>query len=261
MAVVRLVVLLSAVLAVGCAEGSSGIDSGAGDDAGGGATDSAPGADVNKTLEVCDGMDNDGDTFVDEGDLCLDVANGSGRCWGTMGCIVESCEAGFYDIDEQYDSGCECQIEASETGDDDCATAVDLGDVEDTNTVIDLVGNLIPDGDVDWYRFRAVDSADTTCDNFHVRTLLTENPAEEYVVDVFRGGCGGEQICDSGIDMQWYTNFSAGGAGECPCGPTAGNHCDDDTSEFVISIRRKGGATLSCANYNVEVSNGKYPAP
>ena len=70
-----------------------------------------------------------------------------------------------------------------------------------------------------------------------------------------------EQICDGGIDTQWYTNFFAGGVGECPCGPTAANHCDDDTAEYHVRVRRTGATAVSCVTYTLEISNGKYPAP
>jgi len=256
---------VAVVLAGACAKGNPAVDGGGGGDGDGGGTraDAAPGRpDATPGVEVCDGLDNDGDTFVDEGDdLCAGAPNATGRCNGMLGCVVESCEDGYFDIDTVFDNGCECAREASETNLNDCANAVDLGDFSDTNSGVELLGNLLPEGDVDWYRFRAVDTADAVCDNFHVRTLLLENPGGEYVVDVFRGGCGGEQVCDGGTDMQWYTNFSAGGAGECPCGPTSTNHCDDDTAEFVVSVRRKDGAAVTCGEYKLEVSNGRYPAP
>ena len=99
------------------------------------------------------------------------------------------------------------------------------------------------------------------CDDFHVRVQFLDNPDEQFVIDVWRGGCGMEQLCDGGTDVQWYTNFFAGGIGECPCGPTAANHCDDDTAEYHVRVRRKDGVAASCVNYTLEISNGVYPAP
>ena len=260
-----LVVLSSALVLGACAKGRTDVDSGPGgdSDAGGPRPDARPGGriDAGPNTEVCDGMDNDADTFIDEGDLCTDTIDGTGRCNGLLGCVIDTCNEGFYDVDGEYSTGCECMGDALETEADTCAGARDLGDIPDTNQFIEIIGNIVPETDEDWYRFRAVDSPDAVCDTFHVRAQFLVNPDDQYVVDVWRGGCGMEQVCDGGKDLQWYTNFSAAGVGECPCGPTATNHCDDDTAEYHVRVRRGGAAALTCATYTLEISNGKYPAP
>jgi hypothetical protein len=258
---------LVACVTAGCAHGSSDRDGAApgndggqpGSDAGPGAVDAGP-----PGVEICDGLDNDADFFIDEGSLlalCGEPAHGTARCNGMLGCVVESCEDRYYDIDGAFANGCECELEASEQGADACASAVDLGDFADTNAAMDRLGNLIPAGDVDFYRLRAVDTPDTSCDTFHVRALLLDNPGDEYLLDVWRGGCGATPLCEGVTDMQWYTNFSAGGVGECPCGPTEVNHCNDDTAEYIVGVRRADGKPVSCAGYRLELSNGKYAAP
>ena len=259
--------LLVVALAAGaCAKGSPAIDAGEKQDDAAPITDAFPSPDRDPLQEICDGVDNDGDQFIDEGtdeELCGIIEHGTPRCNGLLGCEVGSCDSGFYDVDVAVGNGCECAQEVSENNDNLCTSAVDLGDFSDSNTSIEVTGNVVPASDVDFYRFRAVDSADTTCDTFHVRVMFLVNPEDAYVFDVWRAGCGTDQWCDSVTDMQWYTNFSSGpdNDGECPCGTSAGSHCADNSAEFHVQVRRKDGHALTCADYRLEISNGKYPPP
>jgi hypothetical protein len=226
--------------------------------------DAAPGIDTLPGVEICNGQDDDGDQFIDEGapeDLCAAVPNGTPRCNGLLGCVIDACEDGYYDIDMQVENGCECSPDAAEDNSVMCADARNLGSFADSSTSMEVTGNIVGIDDEDWYSFTANDSADSSCDSFHARALLVENPSDQFVIDVWRGGCNGSQICSGVADMQWYTNFSAGGVGECPCGPTSTNHCGSDTATFVVRVRRRAGMPLTCDNYKLEVSNGKYPAP
>ena len=103
---------------------------------------------TNDGVEACDGNDNDCDGIVDEGfDLtsdaahcgtcnvsCLDLSNvATGACVASV-CQVETCEAGFFDLDESDVNGCEyaCSgsVDATEVCDEtdnDCDGAVDEG--------------------------------------------------------------------------------------------------------------------------------------
>src|SRR5688572_23425031 len=98
------------VLAFGCAGTEEGAPSDGGGTGGGdGGQDAAPpGPDASPGLEVCDGVDNDADQFVDEGSdeaLCGTVANGLPRCNGIGGCQIETCETGFADVDNLFNTG------------------------------------------------------------------------------------------------------------------------------------------------------------
>lgn len=226
--------------------------------------DSAPLPDRDTQDEVCNGQDDDGDQFIDEGapeDLCDPVPNGTPRCNGLLGCVIDSCEDGFFDVDMDAANGCECTPDAQETGTDACSSARNLGSFADSSTSMEVTGNIVDINDEDWYTFVANDSSDSSCDTFHARALLTENPGDQFVLDVWRGGCTGSQICTGVSDMQWYTNFSAGGVGECPCGPQSTNHCGSNTATFAVRVRRRAGMPLTCDTYKLEISNGKYPAP
>jgi hypothetical protein len=83
------------------------------------------------------------------------------------------------------------------------------------------------------------------------------------VFEVLRGGCaGGNAICAASTDFNWYTNFYAGGKGECPCTGSPGtantNICADNSAWFYVRVFRKDGAPLTCDNYEIEVSNAVY---
>ncbi len=259
------------LLAIGCAKAGVDPDAGPGKDGSQTLSDARARVDARPRVdsgpprgEVCDGLDNDGDQFIDEGDpveLCGAIDNGTPRCNGMLGCAVGECDPLYFDLDGRFDTGCECTGEAGDIAASTCAAAVDLGNFIDSSTSVQVVANIVPAGDVDYYKFRGIDSSDASCDKFHVRAVLTDNPGDAFVVDVWRGSCTGEQVCSGGTDMQWYTNFSAGGVGECPCGPTSTNRCNDNSSDFFVRVRRKDGLPLTCDNYTLEVSNGKYPAP
>lgn len=260
---------LAALAHVACASGASGSpDGGQGGSDGGGVADARPmGPDGDVPKEVCDGTDNDGDQFVDEGDpvdLCPPVENGTPRCNGLGGCSIESCGQGYVDVDNLYSNGCECGQEASENGAQACDAAIDLGAIPDSDNVLEVSGNLVPLGDVDFFRFVAIDNADSSCDTFHVRVQFLENPEDEFRFEVLRGGCAGAPVCSSATDMRWYTNFNTPGPpplGQCPCsaaGSPGVNICSDDSAEFIVRVFRAPGRGLSCNSYKLEISNGKY---
>ncbi len=65
------------------------------------------------TPDVCDAVDNDCDTLVDNGDnaecatvYASAVSVAKWQCW-TEGCVVGTCTAGSYDADKDPSNGCE----------------------------------------------------------------------------------------------------------------------------------------------------------
>lgn len=148
-----------------------------------------------------------------------------------------------------------------------CDQGYDLGELTDGNVSMEVTGNLVPIGDVDYWRFHATDLGDASCDTFHVRVQILDDPDGEFQFSVWRGGCAGTQICDGARDFQWYTNFidtNAPPTGQCPCTTGASgtvNNCLDDSADFVAMVSRAPGKGLTCNSYKLEVSNGKYAAP
>lgn len=212
--------------------------------------------------ERCNAIDDNCNREIDEGDpglLCVgDPSRGI--------CIdgVCGCPAGTYDFDREPSNGCECVATPSGSMGASCDTAIDLGEVRDTGQMVAVSGNVLPDDREIWYRFRAFDTADTTCDNFHVRALFTSNPDNRFEMTVLRGDCGTLACGDMGYDdFRWATDFrDAAGTGECPCAPEPGapglNFCNDNTADFFLRVRRRPGSLVDCTGYVLEISNGLY---
>ena len=216
--------------------------------------------------EVCNGVDDDCTMTVDDGDpavLC------SGAQAGNV-CVSGSCVCpnGNFDLDPSV-PGCECAATPALDQGMSCATAIDVGNLVDNAQAVTVSGN-VPNGRGVWYRLRGVDSADTSCDNLHVRARLTTNPGDEFRIRAFRGNCS-TAITPPGqfTDIDWYVDFRAtvGGqlTGQCPCwsGTPVDNvsPCSDDGADYYVVVERATGGTDTCAAYNVELSNGLYDAP
>ncbi|GMV43047.1 MAG: hypothetical protein AMXMBFR64_47630 [Myxococcales bacterium] len=213
--------------------------------------------------EKCNGYDDNCDALIDEGAptaLCGNVANGAPACNGS--CYVASCAQTWYNVDGLFYNGCECKQDSYEGGAAGCANAVNLGDVPDNGSTKTFSANVVPAGDEDWFRFTAVDSADTTCDAFDVRILFLSNPSNAFRFDVYRGGCAsGNVICAASTEHRWYTDFYTANLGECPCATAAepNKHvCTNNGAVFYIRVYRVGGAAVTCDSYSIEVSNAKY---
>ena len=131
-----------------------------------------------------------------------------------------------------------------------------------------VTGNVVPADRVVWYRFRAVDSPDTSCDAYHARVWMMANPDSAFELTVFKGSCDTLGCEDSGYeDFEDYTDFTMDVAGvrtgECPCvvatsATPTDTHCTDSSTEYFVRVRRRPGTTLSCASYTLEISNGVY---
>ncbi len=216
--------------------------------------------------EECNGLDENCDDVADEGDpatLCESYPGGGICIGGSCGC-----PPGTFDLDRSV-AGCECVAMPALDQGAGCASAIDLGNLADSGQMMNVGGNVMPDDRETWYRFRAVDSADTACDNFHVRVLFTNNPGDTFELTVFRGSCTAVDCTDSGFtDYNWATDFRQTIAGrltgQCPCTgagaatATDVSVCADDSADYYVRVRRRAGSVLSCDAYTIEVSNGIY---
>ncbi len=216
--------------------------------------------------EDCNSIDDDCDEMVDEGDpatLCESYPGGGICISGSCGC-----PPGTFDLDRAI-AGCECVAMPPLDQGLDCASAIDLGNFDDSGTMMPISGNVMPDDRETWYRFRAIDTPDTACDNYHVRVLFTANPSDTFEFTVFRGTCDTIECADSGFtDYEWATDLRQDVmgtlTGQCPCtapgatGVTDVSICEDDSSDYFIRVRRRAGSMLACDSYTIEVSNGIY---
>jgi hypothetical protein len=229
--------------------------------------------------EKCNGVDDNCDGAVDNGppaQLCAGLAHANPLC--TNGnCVIESCLPHYYNINGVASDGCECGEDAYEAlGGQTCSNPQDLGSFADDGTEMEVVGNIIPAGDVDWLVFKAVDSPDADCDHFHVDVRFTQNEAAEYTFDVFQNGCAeASLLCGSVTELTWNTDFYVHDAnkklGECPCstamsppGETPGwsvpdkHYCQDQSRTFYIKIYRNPGKPVTCTPYKLRIKNGGF---
>jgi hypothetical protein len=211
--------------------------------------------------EVCDTLDNNCNGAADDGDpsaMCATSPTG-GLCMAGGVC---ACPVGSYDIDRAA-AGCECMAAPGVTQGTACTSPIDLGDIPDTMGSMTVTGNAI-DRDV-WYRFRAVDTADASCDQFNVGVHLTEG-ISEHEIWVVRGACDTGTTCTDGVytDYNFAMDFreDRGGmlTGQCPCwaGTPVDNvsPCEDNTTVIQVRVRRRDGAPRTCGSYTITLSNG-----
>ncbi len=212
--------------------------------------------------ERCNGRDDNCDLNVDEGDpvaMCSADPSGDICQNGSCGCLP-----GNYDLDPNV-TGCECVAMPLVDQGTSCGTAIDLGSLADVGQMAVVAGNIVPSERQVWYRFNAVDVADTSCDNFHVRAQLTSNPGDQFRVQVARGTCGNLGPPDN-TDFTWATdlrqNINGVLTGQCPCwsGTPVDNvsPCGDDGSDYYVVVTRTAGSALTCESFALEVSNGLY---
>ena len=253
---------------------------------GGDCADNDPNINPSKS-ELCNGKDDNCDIAIDNGttaQLCPNSSNASAVCTG--GKCGLNCAPKWFDVDGQFNNGCECAADAKYGSANACTVAENLGALPDSGAAASRSGNIMPGEDGDWYTFYAQDIADSGggCDQFNVKVQFTSNPDGKFVFDVFRGGCNaGEQLCGGETNHSWGTNFygalpsgpghltgTPGGTvvkspspemgGECKCTSTPGatgmNICKDNSANFFVRVYRAGGAPAYCGGYAIKFSNG-----
>jgi len=231
-----------------------------------------PGAD-----ESCNGVDDDCDGTTDEedgGDLCPPTAHVvEGTCNSILGrCVVadpaNDCEDGWWDLNLDYTDGCEVQLDG--VG-DACADATILQDVVDYPGSRETVtGNLVPEGDEDWYRITGVDNtADDEdidqCDNYNVEIKFNPPAPAGVFITVALDSCAATNpnCADRYSVYNYSTNFTSGAGanrlGECQCRSinTEGfNICAKEDHTFYIRVFRLAGTPVTAENYTLEITNG-----
>ena len=200
--------------------------------------DPATGGGVNPAAdEVCDGLDNDCDTRIDEGTLAVWYADSDADGFGDAASSAEACEA----PDGYTDNSDDC--------DDDAATGGGVN--PDADEVCDAVDNNC-DGDVDedsavdaptWYFDYDSDGygnptltavaceepanytdRDDDCDDTDGAT----NPDASEICDEADNDC--DELVDEGAESSWYLDYDGDGYGDDTREVIA---CDAPTSDYV----------------------------
>ncbi len=179
--------------------------------------------------EICNGIDDNCNGQTDEqlpSVMCGPAANGVPACIG--GQCIPQCYPSWFDANGIASDGCECKADnfygvLGAT----CAAPIDLGYIyDDGTTTILKSGNIMPPENLvapaggDWFHFKAVDASDATgsCNPFNVHVWLSNNPDGQFTVDLYKHGCGGQDLlCSNESDTGWTVSFS----GKPPYGPQA----------------------------------------
>ncbi|NOZ01346.1 MAG: hypothetical protein GXP54_05590 [Deltaproteobacteria bacterium] len=247
-------------------------------------------------FEACNGVDDDCNGTTDEGDpleQCGAVPLGDPGCVDGV-CVVASCSAGYFDVNKSFSDGCECQQDATDNTANACVSAIDLGTFADNGATTTVAGKIVPDGDVDWYWFKATDSPDSGNlaapghDRFDVQVSVIFPTDNSISIQVVRDSCSSTPVCGGDWkSYDWFTNFNGKSpagldAGEDPCVTKPGarlwdcepstdccesgnsddckgfTYCTDDTSKYYIKVYRSSGSAANCAetSYIIKVSNG-----
>lgn len=106
-------------------------------------------------VELCNGLDDNGDGQTDEGFVLGPVPNGQSVCSPDGSTTVLVCAAGWADTNGSSLDGCETAVDPDATGNTQ-ATAIDMGHLgctdSDTLTIMGALSNAV---DEDWYRVHA----------------------------------------------------------------------------------------------------------
>jgi hypothetical protein len=174
--------------------------------------------------EVCDGIDNNCSSSIDENPttLCATLDHATSTCQGAQ-CIVQGCEGGWFNVNNVAADGCECAQDANDYTANTCADAIYLGDAWDNGGSLPLVtGRIVPGTDEDWYYVIAKDSADTGTfaalgsDRFNFQATLLTPTTGTIKVEVRKGGCNASPACTGGTTYQWAETNEVG----CVTAPT-----------------------------------------
>jgi hypothetical protein len=227
--------------------------------------------------EVCNGIDDDCDDATDEGDAAVMCPPTShvilGTCNSILGtCVVANpatdCDTGWWDLNQVYSDGCEVQLDDVA---DTCAGATILQDVVDQPGGRETAtGNLVPEGDEDWYRITGIDNmADDEsidqCDNYHMHIKFNPAPPTGVFMTVALDSCAATNpnCADRYSEYEYRTNFTSGAGaarlGQCQCRTlnTEGyNICSKEDHTFYIRVFRLAGTPVTDENYTLEITNG-----
>ncbi|MCA9549102.1 MAG: choice-of-anchor D domain-containing protein [Myxococcales bacterium] len=178
-------------------------------------------------------------------DLGCPIQNGTPRCTGGV-CEVGSCNADWYDTDNDPATGCECAEIDRDPG-SFCAQARYLGQIEDEDGDRSTFTGILPTAeDEDIIRFFGYDATGFLSDAYDVRITL-ESTDPNIKLCVYRHDTG------SHATECYFDNES------CPSNRSYrkdGSFGRDDSADYVIKVYRENGTAPTCTPYTLFIRNG-----
>ena len=193
-------------------------------------------------------------------------------------CKITACSSTYYDIDGIYSNGCECRQDNDDINGNGntYGKAIDLGTLQDSaKQYVQVTGrNIVPAGDEDWYKVVAQDVATSGYNNFDFIVEIVGcdpyNPgACEFQIEVYKDVVdNNHKVCSNDVYYRFTVNFredkdgNGKNEGENPCTASCisndfiNNCCHNYTATYYIKVYRRAGATASCNNYVLKITNG-----
>lgn len=195
-----------------------------------------------------------------DGDCMITSNVQATTCNSTNGtCHVKSCANGYYDVDGQYQNGCECKdLGVART----CQTATPLGSMTIGGS-LSPTGNLPVVGEENWF---SVTFTGNTQPGYHPKVALSSNPNGAFVLDVV-ADCNGAQLgcqMESGKTangVQTWEVQTTGGDFTPPAGQSAPVQTFSATpavgsgGKVFIRVYHASTGTPTCSAYTLTVSN------
>jgi hypothetical protein len=172
------------------------------------------------------------------------IAHGLAGCVAGR-CGIERCDPGYFDVNGAVEDGCEC-ADPSDAG-PVCATAIDLGRIEEQSAARIVDGRIPTPDDVDLVRFHADDGFHVFRERFDVHVELRSD-STDLELCVFRRPTDEPRpacvLSDPHCPRDGHVRFE-------------GTYGREDAADFVVRIRpRARDSAPSCTPYRLIVRNG-----
>lgn len=212
------------------------------------------------------------------GNVCTIPPQASSVACQSSNCVITGCNQTYYDINGIYADGCECRQDDNDRNNlgNTPANAIDLGTLQDSlKQYVEVTGkNVVPSQDVDWYKVVAEDVYTAGYNNFHfIVELIGCNPSTpstcEFQIEVYKDVVdNNHKVCSDDVKYEFNVNFrndvdgNGKNEGENPCTASCvsndyvNNCCHNYTATYYIKVYRRLGASTTCNNYTLRITNG-----